>query len=162
VRARLESQFREDVGRALEYASELGAPLLHLMAGVRPADVDEARSMATFVRNVGWAADQARAVGVRLMLEAINKRDVPDLVLRRWRRRGGRRDCRPRRRWVLFDVYHAQVDRGDLADRLTLFSPPSATSGGRQSRSPRARYREIGYRSVRTHRRFRVLGMDRL
>ncbi|MFC7619328.1 hydroxypyruvate isomerase family protein [Microlunatus sp. GCM10028923] len=111
-------EFRDGIDRGLEYATELGSPNLHVMAGLRPAGCDPDGAFACYVANIAWAADRARGRDIRLVLEAINKRDQPayglasaevaahvaeavgaDVV------------------GVLFDVYHAQVDRGDLLTR---------------------------------------------
>jgi hydroxypyruvate isomerase len=119
-----EREFREGVVKALDYATELGAPLVHLMAGVRPAEVDEDRSFATLVLNVGWAAEQARTCGVRLVLEAINKRDVPGFGLASMEAAATVAEVVGNDAVsVLFDIYHAQVDRGDLALRLDALLP---------------------------------------
>ena len=120
----LESDFRQDVSRALDYASALGAPLIHLMAGVRPPDIAAERSFATYVLNVGWAAERARAAGVRLVLEAINKRDVPRFGLDSMETAAVvAEQVGLDAVGVLFDIYHAQVDRGDLATRLATLLP---------------------------------------
>lgn len=119
-----ERQFREDTHRALDYASELSSPFVHLMAGVRPADVDETRSFATYVNNVSWAADRARESGVRLLLEAINKRDTPGFGLDSMETAAAvAQTVGLDAVGVMFDVYHAQVDRGNLTDRFDALLP---------------------------------------
>ena len=119
-----EVEFRDGVTLALEYATQLGAGLIHVMAGIRPAEVTEHDSFDTFVANIGWAADQARSAGVRLVLEAINKRDTPGFGLASMEVAASVAELIGLDAvGVLFDVYHAQVDRGDITTRFANLLP---------------------------------------
>jgi len=109
------AEFRDGVRSGLEYAQELGATILHVMAGLRPADCEPERAFACYVANIVWAAELARGNDVRIVLEAINKRDQPSYGLASaevaaYVAQAAGTDVVG----VLFDVYHAQVDRGDL------------------------------------------------
>jgi hydroxypyruvate isomerase len=113
-------RFRASVGLALEYATVLGAPLVHLRAGIRPPELPRDAALARLVTNVGWAAEQAQAAGVRLTLEALNPRDVPGYVLDNQELAGAIASAvGPERVGVQFDVYHCQVAQGDVTTRLT-------------------------------------------
>ncbi|QUW17844.1 TIM barrel protein [Agrococcus sp. Marseille-Q4369] len=117
-------EFREGVLRALEYATVLEAPSVHVMAGVRPAGTDAALSFATYVDNIAWAAERARSSGVRIVLEAINKRDQPDYGLESMEAAAAVASAvDPTTVGVLFDCYHAQVDRGNLIERFERLVP---------------------------------------
>ncbi|MFS0911146.1 hydroxypyruvate isomerase family protein [Microbacterium sp. 179-I 3D2 NHS] len=119
-----EQEFRDGVLCALEYAAVLGTRVIHVMAGIRPADVDPDRAFATYVRNISWAADQARGTGVRLALEAINKRDQPGFGLASMETAAAVAEAvDPDVVGVLFDVYHAQVDRGNVIERFEQLRP---------------------------------------
>jgi hydroxypyruvate isomerase len=119
-----EQEYREGLMRALEYATELGAGLVHAMAGIRPADVTRERSFATLVANVAWSAEQAHGTGVRLVLEAINKRDSPGFGLESMETAATVADIvGVENVGILFDVYHAQVDRGDVVTRFLQLLP---------------------------------------
>lgn len=119
-----EAEFREGVERALHYAAVLGAPTVHVMAGVRPAGADEDLAFATYVTNIGWAAQRARAAGVRIVLEAINKRDQPGYGLASMETAAAVATAvDPETVGVLFDVYHAQVDRGNVIERFERIAP---------------------------------------
>ncbi|NEN07677.1 TIM barrel protein [Diaminobutyricibacter tongyongensis] len=119
-----EAEFRDGVKRALEYATTLGAGLIHLMAGLRPQGVSASDSMSLYVDNVAWAAEQASPTGVRLVLEAINKRDVPRFALDSFEDAAEvAQSVDPKTIAVLFDVYHAQVDRGNLIERFNALLP---------------------------------------
>lgn len=68
-----EARFRTDFARALEVAQAVGAARIHVMAG--NAAGPEAR--ATFLRNLGWAADH----GHPLTIEPLNPADMPGYFL---------------------------------------------------------------------------------
>lgn len=117
-------EFRAGVHSALEYATVLGAPVIHVMAGLRPADADADLAFATYVTNIGWAAEQARGAGIRIVLEAINKRDQPNYGLRAMETAAAVAEAvDPTTVGVLFDVYHAQVDRGNVIERFERLLP---------------------------------------
>ncbi|HXH36388.1 MAG TPA: TIM barrel protein [Plantibacter sp.] len=119
-----QEEFRAGVLIALEYASILGAPVVHTMAGLRPDDVDPDVAFATYVANIGWAAEQARSAGVRLALEAINKRDQPRFALASMETAAAVAEAvDPTTVGVLFDFYHAQVDRGNVLERYERLLP---------------------------------------
>lgn len=119
-----EQEFREGLLRALDYADVLGAGVVHAMAGITPADADADAAFATYVSNISWAAEQARGTGVRLALEAINKRDQPGYGLASMETAAAvAQEVDPEVVGVLFDVYHAQVDRGNLIERFEQLRP---------------------------------------
>jgi hydroxypyruvate isomerase len=117
-------EFREGLRKALDYASELDCGLVHLMAGIVPADLNRDAAAAAYGENVAWAADLASASGVRLVLEPINQRDVPGFFLRTQEEGaavveavgGGRVGLQ-------FDVYHCQVAQGDVTRRMEALWP---------------------------------------
>lgn len=117
-------EFRDGVRSALEYATVLEAPVVHVMAGLRPTDTDPDLAFATYVTNIVWAAEQARDAGIRIVLEAINKRDQPTYGLRSMEAAAAVAEAvDPATVGVLFDVYHAQVDRGNVIERFEHLSP---------------------------------------
>jgi len=119
--------FREQTENAIQYANALGAKLIHLMAGIRPPGVAMDTACATYLENVAWAAQLAESAGVTLLLEAVNRRDVPDFFL------GTLEDGlqvieevgSPHVR-LLFDVYHCQVTQGDVTRRFDKLLPQIA------------------------------------
>ncbi|GLS45276.1 hydroxypyruvate isomerase [Methylobacterium brachythecii] len=75
------SEFREGVARAIDYAGMLGCPRLNCLAGLAPEGVSQARLRDTFVGNLAFAAAAFERAGIRLVIEAINTRDVPGFFL---------------------------------------------------------------------------------
>jgi hydroxypyruvate isomerase len=115
-------EFRDGVRKALDYAAVLGTSVIHVMGGIRPEEISEHRAFATYVTNLAWAAQEASSSDVTLVLEAINRRDVPRFVLESIDQAVDVVQAidEPNLR-VLFDVYHCQVGQGDLTIRLNKY-----------------------------------------
>ncbi|SPA24599.1 putative hydroxypyruvate isomerase [Cupriavidus taiwanensis] len=114
-----EAEFRDAVGRALEYAGVIGNDRVHVMAGLVPADAERARYRATYLENVAFAAQEAAAQGVTIVLEPINTRDMPGYFLNR--QDDAQAICKEvgaANLKVQFDCYHCQIVEGDIAMKL--------------------------------------------
>ncbi|WP_457422417.1 hydroxypyruvate isomerase family protein [Roseateles sp. P5_E7] len=72
-----EAEFRDATLRGLELATRLGAERMHLLSGLT-ADTPQTR--ATWLANLGWAAEQSP---LPLVVEPINRRDMPGYFLHR-------------------------------------------------------------------------------
>lgn len=110
--------------QALPYAQALGCAKVHIMAGVMPADADSARLHATFVDNLAWACGQAAPSGIELLIEPINRRDVPGYFLTHQAQAHaivaevGAPNLK-----VQMDLYHCQISEGDVAMKLRQYLP---------------------------------------
>jgi len=117
-----EDEFRRGVATALEYAGVLGNDRVHLMAGlIRPGE-DRALHRATYVRNLEYAAKQAAASGVTIVIEPINTRDIPGFFLNR--QDEAHTICAEvgaANLQVQMDFYHCQIVEGDLAMKLRKY-----------------------------------------
>ena len=119
-----EDQFRASVSKALDYAAGLGTPQLHCMAGIPPAGVSAADAHDTLVRNLRFAADAARAQGVRVLLEPINHFDMPGFFVNRPSQALAILDeVGSDNLFLLYDIYHAQRMEGELANTLRTHMP---------------------------------------
>jgi 2-dehydrotetronate isomerase len=113
-----EDQARRDFAQALVYATALGAPLIHVMAGVVSPE-QRAAARRTYVANLRAAAREAAGAGVTLILEPLNTRDAPAYLVSRSDEVAeiiaeiGEPNVK-----LLFDVYHVQIMEGDLLTRL--------------------------------------------
>ena len=74
-------EFRSGVGRAIDYATALGCPQVNCLAGIAPEGVDPERLYDTFVENLRYAAEALEGAGIRLLIEAINTKDIPGFFL---------------------------------------------------------------------------------
>ncbi len=111
-----QAAFRAGMATALDYASALGCEQIHCLAG----RTDDPAAEATFVQNVRWAADQAAAPGVRILLEPLNTVDNPGYFLTGSRQ--ARRIIEQVRRdnvRLQCDFYHLQIMEGHLAETLS-------------------------------------------
>ena len=110
-----EQAFRDGLEQALLYAEALDCRRIHCLAG----RTDDPEAERTFVHNVRWAADEAAARGVQIMLEPLNTVDNPGYFLtgsaqaRRIIERVGREHVR-----MQYDIYHMQIMEGRLADSI--------------------------------------------
>lgn len=119
-----EAEFREAVKRGLEYADVLGNKLLHVMAGIPAPGVGPVTAAAVYAVNLAWAAEQAQAAGVKIIVEPINQRDMPGFHLTTMAQGAAIVEAIGRERMGLqFDVYHCQVTEGDVTKRLEAYMP---------------------------------------
>ncbi|MGW6401474.1 2-oxo-tetronate isomerase [Streptomyces sp. NPDC055134] len=114
-----EAEVRDGVDRALEYAAALDCPRVHMMAGLVPQSADPAPYRATYLSNLAYAAEQAAAAGVDILIEPINGRDMPGYYLSRQAdahavvQEVGAPNLK-----VQLDLYHCQIVEGDLTATL--------------------------------------------
>jgi len=116
------AEFRQSVGTALEYAGIIGTRRLHMMAGI--ADPDDPLHQASYRDSLSFAADAAAERGVCLMIEPINKRDMPGYFLNDFDRAADLIASldRPNIR-LQFDIYHRQILQGDVLKGLESLMP---------------------------------------
>jgi hydroxypyruvate isomerase len=112
-------EFREGVGRAIEYATVLRCPQLNCLAGKLPAGVTPATAHTTLVANLTWAAATLKAAGIRLLIEPINTWDIPGFFLTRTAQALAIIDeVGSDNLFVQYDIYHAQRMEGELGNTL--------------------------------------------
>ena len=111
-------EFRDGVGRAVEYALALGVPQLNCLAGKAPA-IEESERRKTFVENLRFAAAALKQDGLRLLVEPINTFDIPGFYLSRTAQALGVLDeVGADNAFVQYDIYHMQRMEGELAATL--------------------------------------------
>jgi hydroxypyruvate isomerase len=117
-------EFRAGMMRALDYAAALECPRVHVMAGIAPAGTDRHALQATYVANLAWAAEQAAASGVDVLIEPINTRDMPGYFLNRQDEAHAIvAELRAPNLKVQMDLYHLQIVEGDVAMKLRHYLP---------------------------------------
>jgi hydroxypyruvate isomerase len=112
-----EAAFEAALEAAIPYALATGVGRLHAMAGiVSPADEQAA---ATYRGNLVRAADRLAPLGVDLLIEPLNGRDVPGYFLASFDRALSiiRAAGRPNLK-LQFDLYHRQILHGDVVTGL--------------------------------------------
>lgn len=114
-----EAEFAASVDKATEYAQATGCKKLHAMAGLVPAGADAQKLRATYVANLRAAAAKLAPLGITLLIEPINSRDMPGYYLN-WQQQGHDvlADVGAPNLKVQMDFYHCQIMEGDLTRRL--------------------------------------------
>jgi hydroxypyruvate isomerase len=113
------NEFREGVGKAIEYATALGCPQVNCLCGFAPEGVSNSKLHDTVVGNVSYAAAELKKAGIRLLIEPCNTRDMPKFFLNRTAQALEIIDAvGSDNLFVQYDVYHAQVMEGDLANTI--------------------------------------------
>ncbi len=116
-------QFRDSFQEALQYARDLSSPRIHVLSGKwTGAEPDAGRSLDTLLSNLQWAADEAARSGISILLEPLNRYDMPRYALPTPELaaevigRVGRPNV-----GLQFDMYHWQIMGGDLTRRIQAF-----------------------------------------
>lgn len=76
-----EADFAAAVEIAAQQAEALGAAKVNVLSGRPPPEADPAECGACLTRNLRHAADRFARIGVRVMVEPVNPRDVPGFFL---------------------------------------------------------------------------------
>ena len=107
---------------ALPYALATGVKRLHLMAGL--ADRGDPKAVAAFHKSLVWAAEFLRPHGIDVVLEPLNKRDVPGYFLNDFNfARDLIVELKIPNLKLQFDIYHCQIIHGDVTMRLREMMP---------------------------------------
>ncbi len=114
-----EREFRDGIGKAIEYAEATGCRTLHAMAGLVPEARARREALVVYVDNLRHAADRLAAAGLTLVVEPINTRDIPGYFLNTTGEAATvlERVGRPNLK-IQLDLYHVQIMEGDLAQRM--------------------------------------------
>ena len=110
------SEFRDGVGRAIDYATALKCPQVNCLAGKAPDGAPAAALRDTLVENLAYAAAALAAAGIRLLVEPVNTRDIPGFYLNRSAQALEiMDDVGSANLFLQYDIYHMQIMEGDLA-----------------------------------------------
>jgi len=122
-----EHDFAASFVTALRYAQTTRCTRVHAMAGNLPANADaeqRARARSTFIRNLRFACSEAHPLGITVLIEPLNPRDMPDyLVSRQDDAHAIRVEVGAPNLKVQMDLYHAQIVEGDLSERIRHWLP---------------------------------------
>ncbi|MGH9359015.1 MAG: 2-oxo-tetronate isomerase [Terriglobia bacterium] len=119
-----EEECKRGIALALEYALKLGAPRIHLMAGLLIQGVAPGRQRDTYLQNLAYAAAQSQPHGITVLIEPINTRDMPGYFLNRQdEAHAVCREIGAQNLKVQYDLYHAQIVEGDLTVKLERYLP---------------------------------------
>ncbi|WP_207540163.1 2-oxo-tetronate isomerase [Sabulicella rubraurantiaca] len=118
------AEFRDGIKRALDYATALGCPRLHVMAGLTPAGASRDTLLATYAANLDFAAEECAKASVKPVIEPINHRDIPGFFLNTTAEAVSVIEALgPERVGLQFDLYHCQITEGDVTRRAQELLP---------------------------------------
>ncbi|NNL17613.1 MAG: TIM barrel protein [Boseongicola sp.] len=110
-----EADARAAIDEALEYAADIGAKSVHVMAG--NASGEPAHS--AFVANLTYACAKARDIGVTILIEPLNRNDAPNYFLRTTDQAVAiMSEVNADNLKLMFDCYHVGRNEGDVITRF--------------------------------------------
>lgn len=119
-----QAAFRDSIKLALEYATTLACPRLHIMAGLKPEVVAHDTLTAVYGANLAYAAEECAKVGVKPIIEPINHRDIPGFFLNTTDQAAAIiAAVGPEKLGMQFDLYHCQITEGDVVKRVEKHLP---------------------------------------
>lgn len=118
------SEFRDGVGRAINYAKTLECAQVNCLAGIVPKDVDAQTARQTLAENLKFAASELKSAGILLIAEPINSYDIPGFFLNRSAQAIALFDEIGSDNLKLqYDIYHMQRMEGELAKTIERLLP---------------------------------------
>ena len=115
-----EREARDAIDRAFDFAAEIDAQAVHVMAGCAQGEAAE----AVFLENLQHACDLAQAAGRTVLIEPLNRYSAPGYFFdktdhaERLIRGVGRPELK-----LMFDCFQVQMTEGDLTNRLSALLP---------------------------------------
>lgn len=114
--------FRSSVDTALAYARATGVRRLHMMAGI--ADSNDPACWEAYRENLRYAAGRLADWDIDLLIEPLNKRDMPGYFLNDFNQaRALIEGAGVTNAKMQFDIYHRQILHGDVTEGLRSLMP---------------------------------------
>ena len=115
-----EREARAAIDQAVDYAAEIGAEKVHVMAGF----ANGVEAEGTFLAALNYACEKAAGMGLTILIEPLNHYDAPGYFLTTTTQAADliERVGAPNLK-LMFDCYHVQLMEGDLTHRLQKLRP---------------------------------------
>ena len=115
-----ESDAHSSIDQAVAYAAAIGAPNVHVMAGIGNGPLSE----SVYLANLEYACSVANPHGITVLIEPLNGSDFPGYFLRRTTHAQALISAvnQPNLK-LMFDCYHVQRSEGDVTRRLAWLMP---------------------------------------
>jgi hydroxypyruvate isomerase len=108
-------EFRRGVALAIDYATALGCTQINCLSGIAPVGVSDDVLRATFVANLRLAASELGKHGIRLLIEPINRFDIPGFYLNTVEQAASIiKEVGNDNLFIQYDLYHQQRTEGEL------------------------------------------------
>jgi hydroxypyruvate isomerase len=115
-----EAEFAACFETAMGYAEATGSRLIHVMPGL----VHHGARRDVYVANLKKAARRAASAGAEIVIEPINRRDIPGFFLNKTAdARAIIHEVAEPNLGLQFDLYHRQIEEGDVAMAIDEFRP---------------------------------------
>ena len=117
-------EFKDGVGTAIDYAEALGCKTINCLAGIKPEGVTRDKAWETMAANLAFAAGALEKKGILLIVEPINRYDIPGFLLNTSGDGIAMIDAAKAPNVKLqYDFYHMQRMEGELAATVTRLLP---------------------------------------
>ena len=117
-----QAEFRASVKTALAYAAATGVDRVHMMSGL--ADRADPAAQKAYRGSLEYLADGAGAAGLDVLIEPINRRDMPGYFLNDFNQATDLiADLDSPNLKLQFDIYHRQIIHGDVLTGLAQVLP---------------------------------------
>lgn len=117
-------EFQDSVGQAIDYALALGCPQLNCLAGILPEGLTKDTAIETLIGNLIYAAAGLQEAGIRLLVEPINRHDIPGFLLNTSADVINVMDqVGSDNLFLQYDIYHMQRMEGELANTIEALLP---------------------------------------
>ena len=120
-------EFKEGVKTAISYAKALKCTQINCLSGILPQGADARKHHDTLVSNLKFASAALKNEGIKLLVEQINTRDIPDFFLTTTKQAISLIDeVGSDNLYDQYDIYHMQIMEGDLARTIEANLPKIA------------------------------------
>ena len=109
------NEAQEYIDQAIEFAVKTNTQNVHVMSGKVPATLDQTEAKHVFIDNLIYAANKAKSHDISILIEPINRFDVPDyfvgdiFIAENIIKSVGLANVK-----LMFDCYHIQTIHGGL------------------------------------------------
>jgi hydroxypyruvate isomerase len=114
-----ESEFKTSISSAIEFAIQVGRPMIHIMPGNITSELNKKECLDIFKSNLAWAAEVANREGITLILEPCCAARFPDFLYHRIHegvdviKELGCQNIK-----LCFDTFHVQMEEGAITPKL--------------------------------------------
>ncbi|ETX09686.1 isomerase [Marinomonas ushuaiensis DSM 15871] len=115
-----ETEARAAIDEAINYAREIGASSVHVMAGFAKGE----KAHNIFISNLKYACKHAKKSNITILIEPLNEYDAPHYFLSSTdQARSIIEEVNSENLKLMFDCYHVQLLEGDLTNKLKELMP---------------------------------------
>jgi hydroxypyruvate isomerase len=118
------NEFQAGVGHAIETAKAFNCSLVNCLAGIKPDAVPHDKAWETLVSNLRFAGIEVQKAGMTLLVEPINRFDIPGFFLntsaQAMRAIDETGDTHTK---LQYDIYHMQRMEGELSGTIERLFP---------------------------------------